>query len=106
MEGQKMDVNEKIRQLMAERGWTAYRLARECHLSDATISNIFKRNTTPSVGTLQAICSGFNMSLAQFFAEGDLVEMTPEAKTMFEIWNKLSPNQKTALNELLNAMKK
>ena len=101
-----MDVNEKIRQLMAERGWTAYRLARECHLSDATISNIFKRNTTPSVGTLQAICSGFNMSLAQFFAEGDLVEMTPEAKAMFDIWAKLSPDQKTALNELLTAMKK
>ena len=75
-----MDVNEKIRRLMEERGWSAYRLAKQCGLSVATIGNLFRRNTTPSIATLEAICSGLNITLAQFFAEGDLVEMTPEAK--------------------------
>ena len=100
-----MDVNEKIRRLMEERGWSAYRLAKQCGLSDATIGNLFRRNTTPSIATLEAICSGLNISLAQFFAEGDLVEMTPEAKALFEVWNRLSLEQKAALNALLITLK-
>ncbi len=100
-----MDVNERIRRLMEERGWSAYRLAKQCGLSDATIGNLFRRNTTPSITTLEAICSGLNISLAQFFAEGDLVEMTPEAKAMFDIWGGMSPEQKTALNALLVTLK-
>lgn len=100
-----MDVNEKIRRLMEERGWSPYRLAKQCGLSDATIGNLFRRNTMPSIPTLEAICSGFNITLAQFFAEGDLVEITPESKTLFEVWNGMSPEQKTALNALLTTLK-
>ena len=100
-----MDVNEKIRRLMEERGWSAYRLAKQCGLSDATIGNLFRRNTTPSIATLEAICSGLNITLAQFFAEGDLVEMTPEAKALFAVWNGLSLEQKAALNALLITLK-
>ena len=100
-----MDVNEKIRRLMEERGWSAYRLAKQCGLSDATIGNLFRMNTTPSIATLEAICSGLNITLAQFFAEGDLVEMTPEAKALFEVWNGLSLEQKAALNALLITLK-
>ena len=38
------NAQNRIRQLMAERGWTIYRLAQESGLSQTTISNIFKRN--------------------------------------------------------------
>ncbi len=100
-----MDVNEKIRRLMEERGWTSYRLAKESSLSDATIGNLFKRNTTPSINTLQSICAGFHMTLAQFFAEGNLVELTPEAKELFDVWNRLSIEEKQALNALIRVMK-
>ena len=50
-----MDVNERIRVLMNERGWTPYRLAKESGLSDGTVGNIFRRNTVPSMATLEAI---------------------------------------------------
>ena len=39
-----MDTHSKLRQLMAERGWTAYRLAKESGLSESTLANIFKRS--------------------------------------------------------------
>ena len=42
------NAQNRIRQLMAERGWTIYRLAQESGLSQTTISNIFKRNNQPS----------------------------------------------------------
>ena len=36
-----MDTHSKLRQLMSERGWTAYRLAKESGLSESTLANIF-----------------------------------------------------------------
>ena len=71
-----MDTHSKLRQLMSERGWTAYRLAKESGLSESTLANIFKRNTVPSISTLEAVCAAFGISLAQFFAEQDMVELT------------------------------
>lgn len=46
------NAQNRIRQLMVERGWTIYRLAQESGLSQTTISNIFKRNNQPSLPTV------------------------------------------------------
>ena len=85
-----MNVNERIKALLNEKGWTPYRLAKESGLSDATIGNHFRRNTTPTISTLEAICNGLNITLSQFFAESDLVEMSPELNELFECWVNLS----------------
>ncbi len=92
-----MDVLAKLRLLLEERGWSEYKLARQCGLSDSTIANIFRRNTLPTIATLERICAGFGITLAQFFAEGELVEMTPELQALFEAWQPLTPEQKAAV---------
>ena len=79
-----MDTHERLRQLLNERGWTEYRLAKNCGLSESTIANIYRRNTIPSLATLEAICKGFGITMAQFFAEGEMVEINPELKELFE----------------------
>ena len=99
-----MDVHEKLHYLLDERGWTKYQLARKCGLSDATIANIFRRNTMPSIPTLEAICQGYGITLSQFFAEGEMVELTPELKEVFDCWAALSPEQKVAAGQMLKAM--
>ena len=99
-----MDVHEKLKYLLNERGWTKYQLARKCGLSDATIANIFRRNTMPSIPTLEAICQGYGITLSQFFAEGEMVEMTPELKEIFDVWVYLTVEQKTAIKQMLKAM--
>ena len=75
-----MDVLERLRVLLDERGWTEYRLAKECGLSESTIANIFRRNSVPSITTLESICNGFGITLSQFFADDNMVELTPQAK--------------------------
>lgn len=97
--------NNRIRQLMDERNWTEYRLAKESMLSQSTIANLFKRNTVPSVSTLEAICSGFGITLAQFFSEGNIVELTDEQKNLFDKWVTLTREQKKLLLELIRQMK-
>lgn len=101
-----MDTHERLRQLLNERGWTEYRLAKNCDLSESTIANIYRRNTVPSLATLEAICKGFGITMAQFFAEGEMVEINPELKELFENWVNLTPEQKEAANQMLKAMNK
>lgn len=100
-----MDTKARIKELMRERNWTEYRLAIASGLSQSTVANIFNRNTTPSVVTLEAICQGFGITLAQFFAEGDMVELTAEQKEMFNAWSTLTKEQKDVLYQLIRVMK-
>lgn len=99
-----MDTHERLRQLLNERGWSEYKLAKRCGLSESTVANIFRRNTVPSIATLETICSGFGITMSQFFAEGDMIEITPELKELFENWVNLTPEQKEAANQMLKAM--
>lgn len=101
-----MDTHERLKQLLAERGWSVYRLAVNCGLSESTLANIFKRNTVPSVATLEAICNGFGITLSQFFAENEMVELTPELKELFDNWVNLTIEQKSAVQQLLKSMQK
>ena len=105
MGGEYVDINKRIQQLLQERHWTAYRLAKESGLSDATVGNLFRRNTVPSMATLEAICNGLGISLAQFFSEGDVVELTPELKELFMDWVDLTTDQKNAIRVMIKAFK-
>ena len=100
-----MDAKTRIQELMEERGWTIYELAKRSGLAQTTISNMWKRNTEPSSPSLRAICDGFGITLAQFFAEGNLVELTPEQQQFFMRWAALTPEQKEMLMKLVTSMK-
>lgn len=97
-----MNTLERLRQLLADRGWTEYRLSKECGLSQSTIGNIYRRNTTPSIDTLELICKAFGITLSQFFAQTDMVELTPELKSLFDGWVSLTPEQKAAVQNMID----
>lgn len=99
-----MDIHARLQQLLRERGWTEYKLSKECDLAQTTIGNIFRRNTMPSLATLETICQGFGITMSQLFAEGDMVELTPELREVFECWVTLAPEQKRAALAMLRAM--
>lgn len=100
-----MDTKTRIKELMDERGWTIYELSKRSGLAQTTISNMWKRNTEPTIPSLRAICNGFGITLAQFFAEGELVELSPEQKDFFLRWAALSVEQKKMLMDLVSSMK-
>lgn len=98
-----MNIHERLRQLLNARGWTEYRLSKNSGLSESTLANIFKRNTMPSIATLEAICNGFGITLSQFFAEGEMVELTPDLQQLFDKWVSLTPEQKEAVYRMISA---
>ena len=65
-----MDAKARIRQLMEERQWSEYRLAIASGLSQSTIANIFNRNTTPSISTLESICKASASRWRSSFPKG------------------------------------
>ncbi|MDR1822067.1 MAG: helix-turn-helix transcriptional regulator [Oscillospiraceae bacterium] len=100
-----MNATERIRRIMDELKWSEYRLAKESGLSQSTIANLFHRNTVPSISTLESVCGAFGISLAQFFCEGTMVELSGEQKAFFDRWALLSAEQKRLMFELMENMK-
>ena len=100
-----MDAQRRIKQLMEERSWTDYRLAKESNLSHSTVTNMFNRNNAPTLPTLEAVCKAFGITLAQFFTEGNSPELTEEQCLLFAKWSTLNDDQKQALLALIDTMR-
>lgn len=101
--GDAVDVLKRLQGLLDARGWTMYRLAKQSGLTESTIANIYRRNAIPSIDTLEKVCQGFGITLSQFFADGDMVELTPELKVVFDSWRSLTPEQKEATLTMMKA---
>jgi Predicted transcriptional regulators len=90
-----MDVQERIKQLINEKGWSEYKLSKEAHLPQSTISHLFKRNNAPTYPTIEAICRAFGITIAQFFAdEGEPVVLTPDQWELLLLWGTLTEEQR------------
>ena len=61
-------VIERINELMEYNHWTAYRLAKESNIAYSSLNNLLKKQNCPTVPTLEKICMGFNISVADFFS--------------------------------------
>ena len=65
-----MELNKlltKIQQLLNERNWSLYRLARGIQYTLFLFKFTVSQNNQPTVATLEKICNGFHISLSEFF---------------------------------------
>lgn len=99
-----MDVKERLQQLMNERGWTIYRLAKESDIPWSTLRNMFKRNTEPSIATLESLCRGMGITLPQFFDEENQMGLTSEQHRLLAQWGRLNEQDKRIVSELLDSL--
>jgi len=99
-----MNLQGKIRDLMNERGWTVYRLAKESGVSWSTLRHMFERNTEPTVPTLEAICRGLDISLETLLLGEGFTALDDEQKMLLTKWSTLSPENKQILLTLLNTL--
>ena len=65
-------VRLRIQQLCREHNLTLNGLSARCGITQSTLNNIVSgRNNSATVATLQKVCDGLGMDLAEFFS-GDL----------------------------------
>ena len=101
-----MDVRERLRQLMDERGWSIYKVAKEADIPWSTIRNMYKRSTDPSISTLESICKSMGMTLSQFFDDQNEMSLNDEQRQLLETWSKLGDKEKILVIDLLKALDK
>lgn len=97
-----MDVRSRILSYLEQRQWSIYRLAKECDMSSKTLYNMFTRKSDPELATLEVICGALGISLSQFFAENEIIEVTPGLKERIALWNELSPKQQEIIEATMN----
>ena len=101
-----MDVKERLETLMNERGWTIYRVAKEADIPWSTVRNMFKRNTEPSVATLECICKGMGITLSQFFDVDNTLGIPQEQRALLENYAILNEENKRLVSSLVEALAK
>lgn len=99
-----MDLIARISELLDERGWSKYQLAKEADLSQSTISSMMKRDNNPTVSTIESCCAAFSISIAEFFCD-DLrtTDFSLEERKLISDWRNLSPEMKKAVTAMIAA---
>ena len=100
-----MDINKRLEELIAKRGWTRYRLSKESGVPETTITNIFYRGTVPTIATLEQICDTLGITLSEFFSDGSVVDMTEELDRFYSEWLALTPEKREKVLEIMRLMK-
>jgi len=96
---------EKIQQLMAERGWSMYKLAKQALLSQSTLSNLINRGNAPFLCTLTKICDAFDITVSQFFNIGsEPLSLSVRQENLLKKWSALSESQKEKVDIFISGM--
>jgi len=86
---EELDVLEQIKHMCKERNLSCYELARRSGIPYSTLNTLFLKKTQPTLPTLRRLCTGFGITLQQFFAGTDtapqLTESQKECLSLFSI---------------------
>ena len=98
-------VTQKIDRLRSERGWTVYRLSEESGVAQNTIHNWFSTDTYPLIPALEKICEGLGITMAVFFSDGNMVELTPVKKQLCDDFDVLTPSEQDSVLAIIKNYK-
>ena len=95
------EITKHIEKLRAERGWTVYKLAQRSDLNEQTIYNWFNTEAYPAISALKQICDAFGITLAEFFSEDGMVDLTPDKRELCCDWDLLNKEERSAVRAVM-----
>lgn len=104
-------VIKRISDMLKQRNWTIYRLAKESGLSYSSLNNLFVRNTMPTISTLMKICEGLNISMSEFFEEdtpscSEVDTLTCDERELLDKYRRLGKYDKSLLQAYISGLAK
>lgn len=98
----------KIESLLEQKKWTIYKLSKESEIPYSSLNNLFLRNTEPTLSTLRKICTGFGITLSDFFSDIDtpLENYTLEERKLISLYRTLKIPDKKLLMTYAQALNK
>lgn len=94
---------KKLNEMIKERGWSPYRLAKESNMSYTSVFHILKGRNEPTFLTLSKLCDGLGISLADFFLEIEIPNVSQQHKVV-NLFNKLNVHQKEVVLAYIEGM--
>ncbi len=100
----------RINELCEQNNWTHYRIAKEADIPLNSFNSMYKRNTYPTIPTLEKICDGFQISMKDFF-DYDLVlsehpALSKEEAVLVERYRELPKTDRQLLFAYLDGLQK
>ena len=82
------------------------RLAQLTGIAQSSLGRIVANESTPSLQTLEKICSALDVTLSQFFQNEKENHLTDKQNEVMEIWNDLSADEQAVVLAMLRGLKK
>jgi transcriptional regulator with XRE-family HTH domain len=103
-----MTIGEKIRYIRTSKKLSAEKLAKSAGLGQSTISEIELGKKSPTIVTLEKICSALNITLVELFAsdsKSKTENTNPQLKELLSNAKYLTSEQLQKLNEFIKTLK-
>lgn len=98
---------DRIEMLCKKRNISRYRLARRSGLALSSVSTLLNRKSVPTIYTLEKICNGLGVTLAQFFSvDNARPNLTKEQEEFLLILDEFSDEEKARLSAFMQGMRK
>lgn len=94
---------DRIEELCKEKKMSRYRLAQRAGIAQSSISTLLNRKSVPTIQTINHICDGFGITLAQFFSNSR-IDLTEEQQEILDTWDKLSEQDKMLVNAYIQGI--
>jgi len=85
-----IDIKSRVKYFMDLKNLNNNQLAIKSELNPSVISSLFTRSSEPEITTLFSICKGLNITMSEFFADGNEYQLTERQKTFIYLFNQLS----------------
>ena len=98
-------VAERIKELCAKKNMSQYELAKKAGMTQSSISTLLNEGNVPRITTLEKVCNGFGITLAQFFTmDGQYPDLSEEQIKVLDTWEKLSVKEKAAIEKIVSSI--
>lgn len=96
---------ERIKELCKKKNMSQYELAKRAGMTQSSISSLLNEGNVPKVSTLEKVCKGFGITVAQFFTiDGNVPDLSEEQLRVLNTWDKLSVKEKTAVEKIVSSI--
>jgi len=97
-----LDIKEKITKIRKQKGWSLSKLATQAGLTTTTVYNWYNdKNATPSRDSIEDVCVAFGISVAEFYADIEMDNLTEKEIRLLELFRKIpEKEQEKALSML------
>lgn len=99
-------IGSRIMELCKRHHMSKYRLSQLTGITQTALSNIIKKESLPTLVTLEKICDAFGITMAQFFAgDKNVPDLTEEQREIIDIWSDADSEKRKLILTLIRSIK-